>query len=108
MFRPAIQRLSTLIFMALFCSAMVFFSIYFTTKDIKDGYAYKINAAQYMEKAMNKLKKFTTNEGKITDSSFDPLKTGLVFFKDGLEGNLDSKLTTLFGMKRSNLLFQYL
>ena len=95
MFRPAIQSLRILLFMALFCSTMVFISIYFTTEDIKDGYEYKIEAAKYMEKAMSKLKKFTTNEGKVVDSSYDPLKTGLVFFKDGLEGNLDSKLTTL-------------
>ena len=42
MFRPAIQSLRVLLFMALFCSTMVFISIYFTTEDIKDGYEYKI------------------------------------------------------------------
>ena len=40
---------------------------YFTTEDIKDGYDYKIEAARYMEKAMSKLKKFTTNEGKVVE-----------------------------------------
>ena len=91
MFRPAIQRLRVLLSMALFCATMVFISIYFTTEDIKDGYDYKITASKLMEESMKKIKK----DDKEIDSSYDPLETGMVYFKNGLEGNLDSKLTTL-------------
>ena len=91
MFRPAIQRLYVLVLMAILCITMVMLSMYYKVTYKKDGYDYKITASKLMEESMKKIKK----DDKEIDSSYDPLETGMVYFKNGLEGNLDSKLTTL-------------
>ena len=91
MFRPAIQRLSILLFMCAFCMFLAIVSMHYKVVFKKDGYDYKINASRLMERSLQKIKK----DDKEIDSSYDPLETGVVYFKNGLEGNLDSKLTTL-------------
>tara|TARA_Y100001935_G_C17279168_1_gene496452 strand:- start:363 stop:1667 length:1305 start_codon:yes stop_codon:yes gene_type:complete len=122
-FRPAIQKLSVLIGMALFCILMVFFS-FNSLKDYKKSfYNQKVTASNYMFNAMkvlrssflnipnqkldegevyidsNNNKTYDTGEEIINDgrpfSSLDPLETGLVFYQDDLAGNPTSKLSTL-------------
>ena len=123
MFRPAIQKLSVLIGMALFCVLMVLFS-FKSLKDYKKSfYNQKVTASNYMFNAMkvlrssflkipnkkldegevyidsNNNKTYDTVEEIINDgrpfSSLDPLETGLVFYQDDLAGNPTSKLSTL-------------
>ena len=107
LFRPAIQRLSTLVLMALFCVGMAFLSIFFKTIEYEKGYQYKKEASQIMSELLDSLKKeaskiyqdqnaeqIKTNY-PVPDSTLDPIDSGLVFFCEGTEGALPSKLSTL-------------
>ena len=96
MFRPSIQKLYVIVLMALFCIAMVAISLNSKFIDKKPYYVEKIKAAEYMQYGLDVLKSASIRIFKNnTESLFDPMETGLVFFEDELEGNLNSKLTTL-------------
>ena len=51
MFRPSIQKLSTLMLMSVFCVVMAFISMYFKTTEYKKGYSYKVEAREVMSDA---------------------------------------------------------
>ena len=95
MFRPSIQKLYVILLMALLCVAMLTISLNSKFTDKKDYYAEKVSAAEYMQYGLDVLKSASKRIFKNNSSSFDPMETGLIFFKDELEGNLNSKLTTL-------------
>jgi len=118
MFRPAIQKLSSLILMAVFCVVMTIISYKSQLDYKKPHYDKKVQAANYMFESLKVLRQEykdiptpiksqadQSNNGNVTDlndieskrsfSSLDPLETGLVFYQDGLPGNPSSKLTTL-------------
>ena len=100
MFRPAIQKLSVLILMSIFCVAMAFFSIYFKTTEYKEGYEQKKNAVDIMSGALEALKDeadriFDARRPQVNDIALDPLNSGLVFYCDDSEGKISSKLSVL-------------
>ena len=96
MFRPSIQKLYVIVLMALICVVMVAISLNSKFIDTKSYYSEKIKAAQYMQYGLEVLKSGSKRIFKNnSESLFDPMETGLVFFEDELEGSLNSKLTTL-------------
>ena len=108
MFRPAIQKLSTLLLMATFCVAMAFISMHFKTTEYKRGYSYKVQAKQIMSNALLALKdeadiiyEDKEVQPQINDATLDPLKSGLIFYCDDSEGKLSSKLSTFLALNFS-------
>ena len=102
MFRPAIQKLSTLMLMSVFCVVMAFISMYFKTTEYKKGYSYKVEAREVMSDALSQLKveaeeiyNEESSSALVNDETLDPLNSGLIFYCDDSEGRLSSKLSTL-------------
>ena len=102
MFRPSIQKLSTLMLMSVFCVVMAFISMYFKTTEYKKGYSYKVEAREVMSDALSELKveaeKIYNEESSsalVNDETLDPLNSGLIFYCDDSDGRLSSKLSTL-------------
>ena len=102
MFRPAIQKLRTLILMSVFCVIMAFISMYFKTTEYKKGYNYKVEAREVMSGALSQLKveakevySGESSSAQVNDETLDPLNSGLIFYCDDSDGKLSSKLSTL-------------
>ena len=102
MFRPAIQKLRTLILMSVFCVTMAFISMFFKTIEYKKGYTYKVEAREVMSGALSQLKieakeiySKKSSTALVNDETLDPLNSGLIFYCDDSDGRLSSKLSTL-------------
>ncbi len=99
LFRPTIQKTSTLVLMAL--AGLLCYSAAVLSKVliISDSYETKLEAAHQMQAAMEHLKSGRMEAGIFMDPENDPNETGLVGTQFSLittdEGDLDSKLTTL-------------
>ncbi len=98
-FIPSVQRLSTLIIMALVSIACLTIALNMQSEFQSKSYDTKIRAANRMLDAMNYLKSIRMDHGVFVDIENDPNETGLVGTQFSLittdEGDLDAKLTTL-------------
>jgi len=98
-FIPAIQKTSTLVGLSFLALGCFILSINSRTIDVSPSYEDKIEAANFMQKAMSILKNHRMEESVFIDIENDPNETGLVGSPFSLittdEGDLDSKLTTL-------------
>ena len=98
-FIPAIQKTSTLFVLSVL--SLLCFIVAFNSRiiSVSPSYNTKVEAAKYMEKALNFLKEERMEKGVFIDIENDPNETGLVGSAFSLittdEGDLDSKLTTL-------------
>ncbi|NQT96985.1 MAG: poly-gamma-glutamate system protein, partial [Candidatus Marinimicrobia bacterium] len=99
MFRPAIQKTSTLVLMALIGLLCYTAAVLSKVVIISDTYEIKLTAARQMQVALDYLKSFRMEAGVFMDPENDPNETGLVGTQFSLittdEGDLDAKLTTL-------------
>ena len=102
MFRPAIQKLRTLILLSVFCITMAFISMFFKTIEYKKGYSYKVEAREVMSGALSQLKTEAeeiyskkSSTALVNDETLDPINSGLIFYCDDSDGRLSSKLSTL-------------
>ena len=84
MFRPQIQKTSTLFFIALFNICMVYIAVNSETKIEKLGYQHKIQAS-------NKMKKYIL----ALDEKFEFEKSKLDMYGTGLFGTNNSSITTI-------------
>ena len=84
MFRPQIQKTSTLFFIALFNVCMVYIAVNSQTKIEKVGYQDKIHASNKMEKMILEL-----------DENFEFEKSELDIYNTGLFGTDNSSITTI-------------
>ena len=84
MFRPQIQKTSTLFFIALFNVCMVYLAVNSETKIEKLGYREKIQASNKMEKIILAL-----------DENFEFEKSKLDIYETGLFGANNSSITTI-------------
>ncbi len=100
MFRPAIQKTSTLVALAIFNLFVFFVASKITVIHKARGFDKKIQASRLMSRAMTTLKEFRMGgKGVFVDSENDPNETALIGPQFSLittdQGNLDYKLTTL-------------
>ena len=84
MFRPQIQKTSTLFFIALFNICMVYIAINSETKVKKVGYHHKVQASEKMEQCLLSL-----------NQNFSFKKSELDIYKTGLMGVNNSLITTI-------------
>jgi poly-gamma-glutamate system protein len=98
-FIPAIQKTSTLVFLALLSLICFILAISMKTIDVSPSYKDKVTSAKLMKNAMHALKDYRMEQSVFIDIENDPNETGLVGGPFSLittdEGDLDAKLTTL-------------
>ena len=98
-FIPAIQKTSTLVFLAFLSLICFILAISMKTIDVSPSYKDKVTSAKLMKNAMHALKDYRMEQSVFIDIENDPNETGLVGGPFSLittdEGDLDAKLTTL-------------
>ncbi len=99
MFRPAIQRVEVLVFMAVFSLLVFYTARTLTVKTREPAYEVKIAAAQRMTRAMQVLKDSRMEAAIFMDDVNDPNETGLIgrqfTYITTDEGDLDAKISVL-------------
>ena len=98
-FIPAIQKTSTLVFLALLSLICFILAISMKRIDVSPSYKDKVTSAKLMKNSMHALKDYRMEQSVFIDIENDPNETGLVGGPFSLittdEGDLDAKLTTL-------------
>jgi poly-gamma-glutamate system protein len=98
-FIPAIQKTSTLVFLALLSLICFILAVSMKRIDVSPSYKDKVTSAKLMKNAMHALKDYRMEQSVFIDIENDPNETGLVGGPFSLittdEGDLDAKLTTL-------------
>ena len=98
-FIPAIQKTSTLVFLALLSLICFILAVSMKRIDVSPSYKDKVTSAKLMKNSMHALKDYRMEQSVFIDIENDPNETGLVGGPFSLittdEGDLDAKLTTL-------------